>query len=300
MYFQDIIISPDIIECIKNFFLGNGELINFKDYIDNLKNKKLILDKNKDNESIIEQSYFNLKESSIKVVKDMIDLILKPLLLSGRIDYKILENAKVYQQDSIQNVLLNLAINTESKIINTESKTLKLITNNNKELTDIEILDIDNFINPTTHSIVFANNKVIRIERGAKFLFEKYFIPYLCDAENININDRYLRKRNGGFLNLLKILKLCKSSTNIEIYTILRDGNPKDGFDMTKNQFENEINKISNCKISLKPTNSDVGKMRYIKTENYNIDIEPGFDFVDSDYVALNNPVVINISKIRN
>ena len=132
----------------------------------------------------------------------------------------------------------------------------------------------------------------MKFKRGETISYEKYFVPYISHAETLTINDRYLRIRNGGFLNLKRLLKLMINLKKIEIRTITADHLDKFKPDVKCVEMQKEIRKIhKNAVINI------IGKAaheRFLETEHCRITIDPGFDFVNEKYVASKNDVIIH------
>lgn len=59
-----------------------------------------------------------------------------------------------------------------------------------------------------------------------------------------------------------------------------------------------EIKKIhSNMEVDILPTGDH---KRILQTEDFQISIDPGFDFVDKEYVARKHNVTLGFKKIQN
>lgn len=117
----------------------------------------------------------------------------------------------------------------------------------------------------------------------------------MFDAESISINDRYLRSTR-GYSILVKLLSTCEKLKSLTIFTILRDNVEKDNFDMTCKDFKTRLNNLfPQVNISIEKTNNEIGKDRFLKTENFQISFQPGIDFVEENYIAEKNPITIDI-----
>jgi len=299
MYLQDIVISPDIFEKISRAFsLDSDEYLDLKSYNENLNLKKILFDKNESEESKINNKIQEIINSSSDFGKKIIESILRNFEKSEKIEFKEIKNCKKYAKDILTNQVLNLSALSESKIVNSEDKSFLLLKLNNSELSELEILNFEEFIKPKSNSKIFSLEKEINIKRGEKFNYEDYFKPYLCETKSIKIVDKYLRKREGGFLNLMKLLKNCKKLEKIEIHTIKKDNLEKYKTDITVDEVENEIKKLfPTLRINTYSTGDHI---RFLETEDFKIVLDPGFDFVNKDYKAEKHDVIINFKKIYN
>lgn len=305
MYLQEVVISPDIFELISKAFSENFEIdLDLKSYKKNLYLKKILLDRDVSGKSFLYNRINKIKESSSDFGKSKIDLILRIFDKSGRQEYKILDNKKTFsKQNKIHNQLLNLALHSDSRIINSEDSTLKLHKKNHpKELKEIEILNFDEFIKPSPEnpSSIYSLEKTIKIQKGNGFQFENYFKPYLQEEEDIVIQDRYLRIKDRGYYVLCKILELCRGLKTLRIKTITRENNIKDDFDMTTDIFKNSLrNKFINVDIDISNTYEHPRK---IFTSLFEITVDPGFgELVDDDknFNAYKNSIEINFQYIK-
>ncbi len=103
-----------------------------------------------------------------------------------------------------------------------------------EELRDIEVLNFEEFISPPNDSKLYSKKRRIRLEQNQEFKFEDKLRSYLIDAENIIVNDRYLRNKSRGFMVLKKLLKLeidclefgAFGGTNFTAIEIMRSQNP--------------------------------------------------------------------------
>jgi len=299
MYLQEIVINPDIFEKISRAFSpGSDEDIDLKSYKENLKSKSILFDKIDDDSSLIYDKIIEILSKSSDSGKDRIDIILKSFLKSDKIRYLSISKSKKYCRDNILNQILNLSLSSESRIINSEDKSALLFKFKHEELNYIEMLNFEEFIRPKSNSRIFSLEKDINISRGEKFSFEEYFKPYLNSVKNIKITDRYLRKREGGYLNLIRLLKLCDSLEILKIYTILKDNSDKYKPDIKAIELESEIKKL-NPKITVLFKSSGDHK-RTLETEDFIITIDPGFDFVNRQYIAAKHNVTITFKyKIK-
>lgn len=300
MYLQDIVISPDILKKIRDSF-QNDEFLDLRSYIQNLKLKKLVLDKGSDNSSKILEVIRKIVEESDQEAKRKLRIILELFLQeSGRIKY-IQDNCfKQYLKgkDNIDNnCLINLAALTESKILNTEDNALKLLSLNEKELGEVEFVSFNEFAKPPKTSRLYSIEKTIEIRKGEKFVFEPYFAPYFYDAVEVTVADRYIRKEDGGFLNLLRILGICPNIRKLNIGTITSNNLEKFKFDLSIEELKTKIRSdYSSLEVEIR--NSD-SHQRIIATERFRFVLDPGMDFVNRNYIAERHDLRISIEPIQ-
>lgn len=304
MYLQEVVISPDIFEKVhKAFAKDSDEFLDMKSYLKNLKLKKIIFESEPLGESVISNEYFRFRDNSDDEQKRCIKAMLDTILVSERISVKKVAGNSAYCKDKIWNTLLCLSLLSESKIINAENKNHKALALTHKELSDIEILNFEEFIKPPSQSRLFCIEKEMQFKKSSIIRFEEHFRPYLADAEKLVISDRYFRKRNGGYPNFLKIIRLINSLESIEIKTYddkklasLDKAKYKPADYVLNTELEGELKKIHpNLKVSY--GNSE--HARYIETDQFRIDIDPGLDFVNQRYVAEYNNVIFRFKKVN-
>lgn len=293
MQLQEIVISPDIFEKIgRAFNIDADEEIDLKSYRENLALKKIVFENSDDSGSSILNSIKELMKEHGDFGRKKIDSVLRSFLTPGRHEFRTIGQPRKYCTNKITNTILNLALQTESRIINTEDKTPSALSMKHAELSELELLDFDESIHPGFNSRVLCKEKTLKFRRGETLIFEKYFAPYISHAETVTVNDRYLRIRNGGFMNLKRLLKLMINLKKIEIRTITADNLDKFRPDITCDEVKKEIRKIhKNAVINI------IGKAaheRFLETEHCRITIDPGFDFVNEKYVASKNDVTIH------
>jgi hypothetical protein len=304
MYLQEVVISPDIFEKVHNASAKDSdEFLDMRSYLQNLKLKKIIFESEPLGESLISNEYFRFRDNSDDEQKRCIKAMLDTILVSERISVKKVDGNSAYCKDKIWNTLLCLSLLSESKIINAENKNHKELARTHKELSDIEILNFEEFIKPPNQSRLFCLEKEMEFKKNSTIRFEKLFRPYLADAKKLVISDRYFRKRNGGYPNFLKIVRLVHSLESIEIKTYddkklasLEKAKYKPSDYVLNNELESEMKKVHpNLKVSY--SNSE--HARYIETDQFRIDIDPGFDFVNQRYLADYNNVIFRFKKIN-
>ena len=96
-------------------------------------------------------------------------------------------------------------------------------------------------------------------------------------------------------MNIIRLLKICSKLESIKIDTILKDSSEKYKPDITISEMENEIKGIkNNIEINFKPTGSH---MRSLETDNFLITLDPGFDFVNKEYLTERHDAVIDFNR---
>ena len=304
MYLQEVVISPDIFEKVhKAFAKDSDEFLDMKSYLKNLKLKKIIFENEPLGESVISTEYFRFIDNSDDEQKRGIKAMLDIILVSDRCSVKQVDSNSTYCKDKIWNTLLCLSLLSESKIINAENKNHKALALKHKELSDVEILNFEEFIKPPNRSRLFSLEKEMQFEKSSLIRFEELFRPYLSDAKKLVISDRYFRKRNGGYPNFLKIVALINSLESIEIRTYddkklasIDKAKYKSADYVSNAELESEVKKIH---PDLKINYGNSEHARYIETDQFRIDIDPGLDFVNQKYVADYNNVILRFKEIK-
>lgn len=296
MYRQDIIISPDIFEIISRAFSYDYDVdIDLKSYIENLKLKNLMLDlAGEDNESVILKEIVKIAECSSDIGKKKIKIILDLFLKSERIKYVKPETARYYHRNETMNAVLNISQLSNSKIINTETPQYRNIIQLNDELKDIELLDFVECITPPNSSRLYCLQKKLRFNRGEQIPYKEYFLPYLYDSKNIKVYDRYIR-RDTSLENLIQVLKLSKNIVALSINTIVRENNSKDNFDLSVSEMKERLLSVF-PEVQITVQKTDAHERRLI-TDEYDITIDPGFNFVNKHSIAEYSSVTIDISR---
>lgn len=296
MYRQEIVISPDIFEKISRAFSDNTDIdIDLKSYKENLNLKKVLFDKDKNNKSVLLNEIKIILSKSSDFGRQKIDTILKMFQSGERCNYRDLKLMKVYSKDDLLNKILILAALSESKIINSEHIELNLLKNKYDELKKLEVLNFEDAIKPSGNSRNYCNNKKLIFKRGEQFIFEEYFEPYLYDTRKIIVTDKYLRKRNGGYLNMMRLINICKNLDSIEINTFLKDDSEIYKPDIKISEIETEVKRISNnITIRFRGTGKH---RRTIETDDFLITLDPGFDFVNNEYIAEKHDAVLMFER---
>lgn len=301
MYLQEVVISPDIFEKVhKAFAKDSDEFLDMKSYLKNLKLKKIIFESEPLGESLISNEYFRFRDNSDDEQKRCIKAMLDTILVSERISVKKVDGNSAYCKDTMWNTLLCLSLKTESKIINAEMKGYKALALKHKELSEIEILNFEEFIKPPESSrLMTLDLKKIEIpQRGTKFMFEDILRQYFTNAKTLIVNDRHVRIRNQGFVNFKRILSLCKCLEEVKISTTLEVDKKNTNFkpDISEEELRNEIYSITGiAKDKIIIENGE--HMRYLRTEDFRFRFEPNLWFVKDDY-RTRGRVVIDIEHV--
>lgn len=263
MYRQEIACDDSVFRKIQ-FYFEEQETWDSKSYEKNLELKNLI----------IWSGHKNIFEDSIKC-KGFLKLFKNLIAQEGRLHFKEIESSS--------NKDIAVARLTTSKILHSQRSFAKEMLNN-----EIEAVNISQFNTPSDKSALFCIKRKITVKRNDFFNFEKTFEPYLAETKHIKINDRYLPKKISIY-NLERILHLCKKLQSIEISTYFNES------EISKIDFENRIVKS----FSITPTfNKYAEHIRTIKSDNFEISIDPGLDFVNKDFIAERNKVVIHIERL--
>ncbi len=113
----------------------------------------------------------------------------------------------------------------------------------------------------------------------------------------MEIFDRFIRKKERGYSNLIRILDLCKELKECIIHTSNVQNNINNRFDIEFSELKEELNKkYAVGKIELVPTKQH---RRKIITDDFEIRIDPGLDFVNKEFICKENDVDIQISVFK-
>lgn len=234
-------------------------------------------------------------EKCIKESKGFLKLF-KHHLFSDKFEMVDSENTSDFFKDRDLNSLFNLALNTPDKIIHSENRKYWEEVNQSNYKDEFELIGIDRFINPINYSKLLTANRNIELRRGSKFNFVDIFAPYFRETSRLEIYDRYLRNRKRGFTNLLKIIDLCKHLSKCELHTLDFKNDEKNKFDIEFEDLEKELKqRYGSKKIELY---SGAPHRRKIITDDFEIRIDPGLDFVNEEFICDSNDVDIQIRKI--
>jgi hypothetical protein len=215
------------------------------------------------------------------------------------------DNLELIQPDIVSSFVTNEALNslcnlsdkTLDKLIHSENKVFSEEINKSKLKDSFEILGIDKFITPPYDSKLVAANRSIELKKGNKFDFTNVLKPYFRDTSRLIIYDRYLRNRNRGFVNLIRILDLCGELSKCEIYTLSSKNNEINKFDIEYEDFKKELKqRFGENKIQIFSTSKH---RRRIITDDFEIRIDPGLDFVNKNYICESSDVDIQIQALN-
>ena len=284
---QEIVFCESIFKTIKGYF-ENEEVWDAYTYKNNLSNIKIIT--SKANKKIIEL-YLN-KGDVFNRGGGFYNIFKEHLFNSNKLIFDIPIKNGLFHQNTKINILFNLACKTEDKIIHSELKNIKSKLDENK----FEILNINDLNKPPTLSRFISNYRNIGIKRGNRFDFTKVFKPYLRQTRQIKIYDKYIRKKTAGYSNLIKILSMCVSLKTCEIYTLTIENDSINKFDMSIEELEFELKHKYSFDIKIMASKKH---RRVIITDEFEIKVDPGLDFVDKDYICQKNDVDIQINKIN-
>lgn len=295
MQLQEFVISPDIFEKIgRAFNVDSDEDIDLRSYRENLDLKKIVFENSGDEGSTILKSINELMDKYGDFGKKKMESVLRSFLKPGRYEFKTIAGYRNYSSNNIVNTILNLGLQTDSKIINAEDKTPIVLSMKYKELAELEFLDFHESIRPESNSRLLCREKSLRFIKGERIQFEEFFAPYIAGTETLTVNDRYLRLRNKGLLNLMKLLRLIRALKRIEIRTITKDDLDKFKPDTTCDEVSKMIREIHREAVVSFSGKAD--HERFLETENCRITIDPGFDFVNGNYIAEKNNVAIHFA----
>lgn len=284
---QEVVFCKSIFEAIKNNF-EEQEIWSSENYYKNLffiKIKTL-----KSNKKIIEKC---IKESKgfLKIFKQHI--------FNENLELLEENNEKTFFDDQNLNCLCNMSRETKDRIIHSDKKNYWRLIQKSEYKDDFEILGINRFVNPIRSSKLIASERNIEYNEGDIFNFIPVLSPYFRSTERLQIYDRYVRKKDSGFLNLNRILDLAPNLKICKIYTITYPNSEKNGFDIEFNELDEKLkSKYGDEKIELFA--SPKGKhRRKIITDDFEIKIDPGLDFVNEEFICEKNDIDIQIRKLN-
>lgn len=303
MILQDIVISPDIVEEIKNHFDIPGYYLDIKSYNNNLQLKEIVFDDIDGNgKSMIIENYYKIAKSSNDFVKKFVNEFIDKLRYQNESKTIFLPEDKLellYREDDFINRLLNLTKKTDSKILNSE-KVLKakiLFGEFKDKLENVEVINYEEFISPPAKSSLFVLNRTIDLEYKEKFEINKILKHYLINTENIKINDKYLRNPKGGFKVLLNLLKECINIKNVKIYSDFTLKDPKKRPLLTKEEMRTKLCESFKCNFEINQIEINEHD-RHIYTDNFDIFMSKGLDTIDNNKCINIKKAKITIDKI--
>ena len=282
---QDVVFCRSIFEKIKNNF-KDQEIWSAEQYYDNL--SFISIKTLKSNKKAIESC---MKESSgfIKIFRRH--------LFSDGFEFIEPKNEKLFFNNVALNSLCNLSEGTLDRIIHSEKNGFLTEISESNFKDRFEILGINRFVKPPTESKLVAARRNIEFKKGTTFLFINILKPFFRNTTHLRIYDRYLRNRSRGFLNLTRILDMCEKLSKCEIHTLHYKNNEINKFDIEYLDFEKELKEKYGEDII--EVSSTTPHRRKIITDDFEIKIDPGLDFVNEKYVARDNDVDIQIKMLK-
>jgi hypothetical protein len=216
------------------------------------------------------------------------------------------DNLELIQPDTVSSFVTNEALNslcnlsdkTLDKIIHSENKGFSEELNKSKLNDSFEILGIDSFIKPPRGSRLLSVERTLEFTVGERINLLPVLAPYLRNSQIIRIYDRYLRKKETGLLNLLRILDLSEKFAKCEIYTFNYPISEKNNFDLEFDEFKKILRQKygeNRIEVYSSPTNEH---RRRILTDDFEIIIDPGLDAINKDFICEKNNFNIQIRKI--
>ena len=216
------------------------------------------------------------------------------------------DNLELIQPDTINffvdnealNSLCNLSNETVDKIIHSENKGFLGDLHKSKFKDSFEVLGIDGFIKPPKVSRLLAVERTLEFKVGEKINLLPVFAPYLRNTRLIRIYDRYLRKKETGLLNLVRILDLAENFVQCEIYTFNYPISEKNNFDLEYDEFKKLLKEKygeNRIEVYLSPPPEH---RRRIITDDFEIIIDPGLDAINKYFICEKNDFNIQIRKI--
>lgn len=300
--YQNILIAPDVFDYITKFYSGdpNIEDIDLKSYKENLRLKCLILDKRDDDEGIYSKVKKIINDSS-DLAKNKLEIILDEFIQSNRIKFGTSTSNENFVKSEEHNYLFNLALYSNTKIINSQ---LDILLYKNR-IDKFEIMNIEEFINPPAKSSIFSLSRDILLNRNDKYNIFEELKYYWLNTKSLIVEDDYLRKlddlenkKEGQFPKLISLIKTCKNIESLIIRTPFSDKNQNSQLYLNQANFEREIKE----QTSIQPVVKDlkVGERHYY-TDYFKIDLGKGLDFfnISEGYRVWRPIVTIRITPLK-
>lgn len=286
-YPQDIVINSDVFERINSSLLD----INFKSYKENLKLKRLVT--SEDLLDVIKQIF----NASTGLQKKAIEEILRVFEDESKfVHLKNGDHKNYYSKNQKINTLINLGLFSNSQLINSEDKSLSLVLPNLKNNINLELLSIEEMINPPSFSKLFTLERDIDLKKNDKFNIYETLEFYWLNTQNLCIEDDYLRHKKRQFPLLIKLLKTCANLKNVKIFTPFLDKQQDNDEYYNQNEFVEEIIKSTNITPII--VSKKVGERHYI-TDLFDIHLGKGLDFFTiPDFKVYRPKVSIRIKNI--
>lgn len=282
---QEVVFCKTVFEKIKYNF-DEQEIWDSDEYYNNLSLTKIkTLNSNK-----------KTIEKCIKESKGFLK-IFKQHLFNQNLELVSPEITTSFSPDNNLNSLCNLSACTIDKIIHTENKSFNEELINNEKNKIFEAININNFIKPVNQSRLLSAYRDIELKKGTKFIFIDVLAPYFRGTKKLLVFDRYLRNRKKGYQNLIRFIDLCSNLSTLEIHTFSYKSDEKNKFDIEFGELESELKlRYGNVRVVMASGSSH---RRKIITDEFEIKIDPGLDFVNDDFICENNDVDIQIRRIE-
>jgi hypothetical protein len=302
MEYQNLLIAPDLFDYLSRYHSGDPACddVDLKLYKNNLKLKRLILDKEED-ENGIYKTIKNIIRNSSDFAKDKLEIIIEEFIQSKRIYFSNSNTNIKYVKNKNHNYYFNLAKSTDTKIINSQVDIL-LYKN---QITDFEILSIEDFNDPGSKSFLFNQRRDISLSKNDIFNIYEVLRFYWINTESLIIEDDYLRKldnvetkREGQFPKLIRLIETCKNLKKLIIRTPFSDIRQNSKEYLCKNDFEQQVLN----QTGIRPTIEDkkMGERHYY-TDFFHIHLGKGLDFFNlKDYRVWRPTVTITIRPLEN
>lgn len=291
--YQNIIISPDVFEYLGGYIKGEPycDDVDMRSYKQNLKIKRLVLDKREDSDGIYERIKNIIKNSS-DLAKDKLQIILDEFLNSERHTFKENFLSREYVKNKEHNYLFNLAESTKTKIINSQKEILVY----KSKINEFEILNIEDFIEPPFNSTLFSIKRDIDLTKGTTFNLYEILKYYWINTKTLIVEDDYLRHSKNQFPKLIQLIKTCTSLMSLTIKSLFTDKKQSGGEYKSKLDFEKEIYFQTGIAPILE--NKKAGERHYI-TDYFNIHLGKGLDFFNEYYKVWRDKATITI-RLKN
>lgn len=300
--YQNILISPDVFNYIRNSYSDpDGEDIDLRSYKQNLQLKCLVLDTRTDDDGV----YSKIKkiiQDSTDLAKNKLQVILDEFLESKRVRFENPVTEKIFADNTEHNYLFNLALTSETKIINSQ---LDILLYKNR-ISEFEIYNIEDVINPPQNSSIFSISRDIERHKGEELNIFEVLRYYWINTTSLIIEDDYLRKldnpyynSDGQFSKLIELIKACKNLSHLIIRTSFSDIRQSSEEYLSRTDFEREI--IEQTGIHPQIEDIKVGERHYY-TDYFKIHLGKGLDFfnIKKGYKVYRPKVTIRITPLEN
>lgn len=276
MKYQEIVIAPDIFSKFNNFIL-----LDYKTYSSNLKNKKFLFDRLENNNSELFDEIKKVRSELNDTGKIIVDSLFKDIWVADNFEFKHIEGEHLHiKNNRIANLLIDVAIHSNDKIIHSEDSELKSFLKFNKLKDEIELVSFNEFVKPTFHSRLVNIPRKIKLVKDDVFVISKFLKGYLSGAKSITIIDQYVRKFYGGYKILRSLLKEGKDLEEIIIKTNFNSKPSQRAKDyIDRESLIRGIKTITGVTPTL--IHSKIHDRSIILDNNIRIRLSSGLDFVD-------------------